>query len=291
MRKKHIFVRIKDLINDVLKDIAAYRKVKRPAAQGIPTGFRALDSFTGGLRPGQLIVVAGRPGMGKSVFVLKIAERVSSGQNLPVAFFSLEMDKQELVRKMLCSYARVGMNEVMSGHLDAAAWSCLIRSAAKLSEVPLFVDDTGAATIEELRSKAKALKKEHGIRLVIVDYFQLIPGANGEEDSFIARSLCALARDMGVPVIVTSVVLRRAEERNDHRPRCVDLGALGVNADLVLLLHREEYYENASDKAGGLAEVIVAKNRQGPAGTVFLKFEKKYMRFEDRDDGQKTGEV
>lgn len=255
---------------------------------GIATGYRDLDMRTAGLQYSDLIVIAGRPSMGKSAFVTCIAEHIGVIEKKPVAFFSLEMSKEQLVQRMLCSHARVDAHKVRTGFLSQADWPRLVTAAGKLSEAPIFIDDSPGISVMELRAKARRLKAQHDIQLIVLDYLQLMQGpANSDsrqqEISEISRSLKALARELRVPLIAISQLSRAVEQRSDHRPQLSDLresGAIEQDADLVILLLREEYY-NPTEENKGISEVIIAKQRNGPVGSLSLTFIGEYMRFEN----------
>lgn len=255
---------------------------------GIATGYRDLDMRTAGLQYSDLIVIAGRPSMGKSAFATCITEHIGVIEKKPVAFFSLEMSKEQLVQRMLCSHARVDAHKVRTGFLSQADWPRLVTAAGKLSEAPIFIDDSPGISVMELRAKARRLKAQHDIQLIVLDYLQLMQGpANSDsrqqEISEISRSLKALARELRVPLIAISQLSRAVEQRSDHRPQLSDLresGAIEQDADLVILLLREEYY-NPTEENKGISEVIIAKQRNGPVGSLNLTFIGEYMRFEN----------
>ncbi len=255
---------------------------------GIATGFRDLDIRTAGLQPSDLIVIAGRPSMGKSALAACIAEHAAVVEKQPVAFFSLEMSKEQLVQRTLCSHARVDAHKVRTGFLSQADWPRLVSAAGKLSEAPIYIDDSPGITVLELRTKARRLKSQFDIKLIVLDYLQLMQGpakadSRQQEISEISRSLKALARELNVPIISISQLSRAVEQRSDHRPQLSDLresGAIEQDADLVLLLLREEYY-NPTDENKGVAEVIIAKQRNGPVGSLKLAFIGEYIRFEN----------
>jgi replicative DNA helicase len=255
---------------------------------GIATGFRDLDIKTAGLQPSDLIVIAGRPSMGKSALVTCIMEHAAVVDKAAIAFFSLEMSKEQLVQRTLCSHARVDAHKVRTGFLSQADWPRLVSAAGKLSDAPIYIDDSPGITVLELRTKARRLKAQHDIKLIVLDYLQLMQGPlkadnRQQEISEISRSLKALARELNVPIIAISQLSRAVEQRSDHRPQLSDLresGAIEQDADLVLLLLREEYY-NPTEENKGVAEVIIAKQRNGPVGSLKLAFIGEYVRFEN----------
>ncbi len=282
-------VPIKEIVRNQIEIIDRLYQRKEHIT-GIATGFHEFDTQTAGLQPSDLIVIAARPSMGKSAFMTCIAEHAGMILKVPVAMFSLEMSKEQLIQRMLCSRARVDAHKVRTGFLAQSDWPALTSAAAKLSEAPIFIDDTPGLTVLELKAKARRLKAQFDIKMVIVDYLQLMQGgANSEsrqqEISEISRSLKALARELHVPVIAISQLSRAVESRNDHRPQLSDLresGAIEQDADMVVLLLREEYY-NPTEENRGKAEVIIAKQRNGPVGSVFLTFIREYTRFENAE--------
>ncbi len=255
---------------------------------GLATGFRDLDIKTAGLQKSDLVVIAGRPSIGKSELVSCIAEHVGVVEKIPLAFFSLEMSKEQLVQRILCSHARVDAHKVRTGFLSQADWPRLVAAAGKLSEAPIYIDDSATASVLELRAKARRLKAQYDIQLIILDYLQLMEStvrsdSRQQEISEISRSLKALARELKVPLIAISQLSRAVEQRADHKPQLSDLresGAIEQDADLVLLMLREEYY-NPTEENKGLAELIIAKQRNGPVGSLMLTFIGEYMRFEN----------
>ncbi len=281
------YVHIKDIIKDGIELIESlYHKKSR--VTGIPTGFKDFDLKTAGLQKGDLIIAAGRPSMGKSAFVTSIAGYVAVEEKVPVAIFSLEMSKEQLMQRFLCAQAKVEINRVRTGFLAPSEWPILTNAAGKLSEAPIYIDDTPALNIFEIRSKARRLKAHHNVQLILVDYLQLIRGMRRgdnrqQEISDISQSLKALAKELSVPVIAVSQLSRAVELREGHRPKLSDLresGALEQDSDVVVLLFREEYYK-PTDENQGIADVIIAKQRNGPVGTIKLTFLKEYTKFVD----------
>ena len=281
------FVPIKELIKSSIETIDRLYQ-KKSHVTGIPTGYVDFDIKTAGLQPSDLIIIAARPSMGKSALAIGIAEYAAVIEKIPVAFFSLEMSKEQLVQRLLCSHARVDAHKVRTGFLSVSDWPKLTAAAGKLSEAPIFIDDTPAISVMELRAKARRLKSHHDIKMIILDYLQLMRGtANSEsrqqEISEISRSIKALAREINVPIIAISQLSRAVESRNDHRPQLSDLresGAIEQDADVVVLILREEYY-NPTEENKGLAEIIIAKQRNGPVGSFNLTFIREYTRFEN----------
>ena len=279
-------VAMKDIIKSSIEMIDTLYQ-RKGMITGLPTGFVELDQQLAGLQPADLIVVAGRPAMGKSSLSLCIAEHVALGQKAGVALFSLEMSKENLVQRMLCSHARINAHNVRSGMLSTSDWPNLTKAAGKLSDAPIFVDDSPGVSVLELRAKARRLKSRHDISLVILDYLQLMDESSMAENrqqeiSIISRSLKALARELNVPIIAVSQLSRAPERRESFRPRLSDLresGAIEQDADVVLMLFREDYY-NPTEENKVIAEVIIAKQRNGPTGTVKLAFINEYTRFE-----------
>jgi len=278
---------IKELIKSSIETIDMLYQ-RKGFITGLPTGFTELDQMLAGLQAADFIVVAGRPSMGKSSFALNLAEHTAIVQKVPVAIFSLEMSKEHLVQRMLCSHARISAHNVRTGMLSNADWPKLTQAAGKLSEAPIFIDDTPSLSILEVRAKARRLKSRHNIGLLILDYLQLMDESTHAENrqqeiAVISRNLKAVARDLTIPVVAVSQLSRAPERRETFRPRLSDLresGAIEQDADVVLLLFREDYYNpDTADK--GVAEVMVAKQRNGPTGTVKLTFITEYTRFEN----------
>ncbi len=291
---KASFVAVGDMITDTLKTIDKLYQ-RKEMITGVSTGYEDLDKLTAGLQPSDLIIVAGRPGMGKTAFALNLATNAALA-GTGAAIFSLEMAKEQLVLRMLCSEARVNSSKVRSGYLGERDFPQLAKAAARLHEAPIYIDDTPAISVLELRAKARRLVRDRSkkVGLIVVDYLQLMRGmgtaSNREQEiSEISRSLKALAKELRIPVIALSQLNRRVEDRGDRRPQMSDLresGAIEQDADVILFIYREEVYNKNSDDKGK-AEVIVAKQRNGPTDTVTLTFIGEYTRFEnytERDD-------
>jgi len=287
-RRHHgTYLHLKEIIKDSIETIDQLYQ-KKQHVTGIPTGYIDFDLKTAGLQQSDLIIVAGRPSMGKSAFALGMAEYAGVVEKIPVALFSLEMSKEQLVQRMLCAHAKVDAHKVRTGYLATSDWPRLTAAAGKLSEAPIFIDDTPAISVMELRAKARRLKAHQDIKLIILDYLQLMRGSTNvesrqQEISEISRSLKALARELNVPVIAISQLSRAVESRTDHRPQLSDLresGAIEQDADVVVLILREEYYNPTPDNQG-VAEIIIAKQRNGPVGALKLAFIKEYTRFEN----------
>jgi replicative DNA helicase len=257
---------------------------------GVPTGFRELDKLTSGFQPGNLIILAARPSMGKSALALCTAANLGVRAAMPVALFTLEMSKAEVTQRLMCSEAKVESQRLRSGRLAQDDWPRLTAACDKLMKAPVYVDDTGSITMMELRSKARRLKsREPKLGLIVVDYLQLMStGASVEnrvqEVSQISRQLKVLARDLDVPVLALSQLSRAVEQRHDKRPILSDLresGSLEQDADLVLFVYRDEYYNGEESDQQGLAELHLAKHRNGPTGSVKLSFLRRYAKFAD----------
>ncbi len=257
---------------------------------GIPSGFRDLDRITSGFQEGNLIVMAARPSMGKSALGLGVAANLAVRRGIPVALFTLEMSKSEVTQRLMCSEAKVESQRLRTGKLSADDWPRLTAACDKLAKAPIYVDDTGSITMMEIRSKARRLKSKHpDLGLIIVDYLQLMTSGMTAENrvqevSQISRSLKVLARDLDVPIIALSQLSRAVEQRHDKRPILSDLresGSIEQDADIVMFIYRDEYYNAEESEQQGLAEVIVAKHRNGPTDTVKLSFLKRYAKFSD----------
>ncbi|MBX5474161.1 MAG: replicative DNA helicase [Thermoleophilia bacterium] len=256
---------------------------------GTPSGFRDLDRITSGFQPGNLVVVAARPSMGKSALALCIAANLGVRKGIPVGIFTLEMSKAEVTQRLMCSEGKVESQRLRTGKLAPDDWPRLTAACDKLAKAPIFVDDSGSINLMEIRSKARRLKSRHpNLGLIIVDYLQLMTtGASAEnrvqEVSQISRSLKMLARDLDVPILALSQLSRAVEQRTDKRPLLSDLresGSIEQDADIVMFVYRDEYYHEDSDQQG-LAEIIVAKHRNGPTDAIKLSFLKRYAKFAD----------
>lgn len=256
---------------------------------GVASGFRDIDRITSGFQPGNLIIIAARPSMGKSALALCMAANMGVRLNIPVALFTLEMSKAEVTQRLMCSEAKVESQKLRSGKLSPEDWPRLTAACDKLARAPIYVDDTGSITMMEIRSKARRLKaREPKLGLIIVDYLQLMTSGSSVENrvqevSQISRNLKVLARDLEVPIVALSQLSRAVEQRSDKRPILSDLresGAIEQDADIVGFIYRDEYYNDESDQQG-LAEIIVAKHRNGPTDTVKLSFLKRYAKFAD----------
>ena len=259
---------------------------KKESITGIHSGYPDLDSLTGGFQNSDLIIIAARPSVGKTAFALNIAQLVAVKHNLPVAIFSLEMSKEQLAQRLLCSEAEINAQQLKTATLSDIGWKKLTRALGKLSEAPIFIDDIGSISATEIRAAARRLKIERGLGLVIVDYLQLMRGRNRVENrtqeiSDIARSLKTLAKELDVPVIALSQLSRAVEQRPGRIPQLSDLresGEIEQTADLVMFIHREDYYDSQSER-GNIADIIIAKQRNGPVGKIELVFRKEIAKF------------
>ena len=292
-KRRHSFEGMTSLVTDTFNHINELFANPDPVS-GLRTGFKELDVITAGLQPSSLNVLAARPSMGKTAFALTIALNAALRGKETVGVFSLEMSALQLVTRMLCSEARVDMSRVRNGQLSERDFQRLADTAGKMSEANIFIDDSADLTVMELRSRARRLMAEQGLGLVIVDYLQLMSGGgrNGGENrqqeiSAISRGLKALARELDVPVLVLSQLSRAVESRPNKRPMLSDLresGAIEQDADLVMFIYRDEYYDSQSEKQG-IAEIIIGKQRNGPVGTLELQFHNAHVRFNDLAKG------
>jgi replicative DNA helicase len=287
------FVPIRNVVINVMKKIDAASKT-RGRVTGIETGFMDLDYKTSGLQPSDLILIAARPSMGKTAFVLNLAQHMAFKRNLAVAIFSLEMSKEQLVNRMLSLESHVDAQKIRTGRLNDEEWMNLVEGSANIANSKLIIDDTPGISLSALRSKCRKLKMEYDIQIVIIDYLQLMSGNSNsnsasrqQEISDISRGLKALARELSVPVVALSQLSRAVEQRPDHRPMLSDLresGAIEQDADVVMFLYREGYYNHdLSEAERRVAEVIIAKQRNGPIGTVNLLWMPELTKFTDMD--------
>ena len=283
------FYPIRTLVNQSLKTIETLHE-RKELITGVPTGFEGLDRLTSGLQPSDLVIVAGRPSMGKTSFALNIAQHAALEAKMTIGIFSLEMSKEQLSLRMLCSEARVDAQRLRSGFLEKGDWPKLASAAGSLAETPIFIDDTPALSVLEMKAKARRLMSEHGLKLIIVDYLQLMSGGGGverreQEISEISRSLKALAKELNLPVVALSQLNRKVEDRHDKRPQLADLresGAIEQDADVIIFIYRDEVYNKSeSTDNKGVAEIIIGKQRNGPTGMLKLVFIDKYATFKN----------
>ncbi|MEN3338271.1 MAG: replicative helicase [Acidobacteriota bacterium] len=290
------FVPLRDLVQSSFTTIEKLQQHKGTVT-GVPTGFVDLDEMTSGLQPSDLVLVAARPSMGKTSFVLNIAQHIGTSTDMTVGFFSLEMSKEQLFMRMLTSEARIDAHRFRTGYLNEKDYGRLSHALGTLAEARVFIDDTASIGVLEMRAKARRLKAEHGLHLLIIDYIQLMQGrgrfeSRQAEIASISRSLKGLAKELAVPIVALSQLSRASETRADHRPQLSDLresGALEQDADVVMFIYREEQYRdadgNANQEAEGTAEIIIGKQRNGPVGTAKLAFIKEHTRFENLAHG------
>ena len=287
-RAKGEFTHIEELLKESFERITALYESGADVT-GVPSGFRDLDRITSGFQEGNLVIVAARPSMGKSGLALCVAANLAVRASTPVALFTLEMSKSEVTQRLMCSEAKVESQRLRTGKLAAEDWPRLTAACDKLAKAPIYVDDTGSITMMEIRSKARRLKQRHpNLGLIIVDYLQLMTSGTSAENrvqevSQISRSLKVLARDLEVPILALSQLSRAVEQRHDKRPILSDLresGSLEQDSDIVIFIYRDEYYNDESDQQG-LAEVHVAKHRNGPTDTIKLSFLRRYAKFSD----------
>jgi replicative DNA helicase len=278
-------------LSDVIKDsFSTIEQLydRREKVIGVPSGFAKLDKLTSGFQNSDLIIIAGRPSMGKTALALNIARNAAVDHEVPVVVFSLEMSRQQLAIRLLCSEARIDSNQVRTGFFGEREWSKLTAAAGVLSEAPIFIDDSPSLGVLQMRAKSRRLRLEKGLGLIVVDYLQLMKGREGserreQEISEISRSLKGLAKELNIPVIALSQLNRRPEGRDDKKPVLADLresGAIEQDADVICFIFREEMYEE-NPKQKGIAEILLRKHRNGPTGSVSLKFWSEYTRFDD----------
>ena len=285
-KDKKSYTPIKDILVDSFTQLEELYNRKQHIT-GVPTGFTELDNRTAGFHGSDLILIAARPAMGKSAFALNIATNAAVRANVPVMIFSLEMSKEQMVNRILCSEAMVDSNKLRTGKLDEDDWTKLAGKIGQLAEAQIYIDNTPGISVTEIRAKCRKLKLEKGLGMVVIDYLQLVQGTNRrsgtreQEISEISRSLKILAKEIGVPVIALSQLSRAVEQRPDHRPMLSDLresGAIEQDADIVMFLYRDDYYNQDSEKKN-IAEVIIAKHRGGSTGTVELLWLGSYTKF------------
>ena len=280
------FVPIRQVAVNVLEQIDVASK-SQGSVTGIPTGFIDLDYKTSGMQPSDLVLIAARPSMGKTAFVLNLVDHVAVRKGLPCMVFSLEMSKEQLVNRMLAMESNVDAQKLRNGNLTDSDWDAVVEGIGVIGNSNLIIDDTPGISITELRSKCRKMKLEHGLSMIIIDYLQLMSGSGKSSDnrqqeiSEISRSLKALAREMNAPVLALSQLSRACETRTDHRPMLSDLresGAIEQDADVVMFLYRDDYYNKDTDTPN-IAEVIIAKQRNGPIGTVNLLWQPEFTKF------------
>ena len=285
------FTPIENIVKDSFRTIEKLFESQDLIA-GVPSGFAELDKITSGFQRSDLIIIAGRPSMGKTALALNIAQYTAINAEVPVAIFSLEMAKEQLVIRMLCSEAEVDAHNLRRGFLAHKDWPKLTQAAGMLAEAPIYIDDTPALSVLEMRAKARRLKAEHNLGLIIVDYLQLMRGtayhaeSREREISEISRSLKSLAKELDVPVVALSQLNRGVESRQDKRPQLADLresGAIEQDADVILFVYRDEVYDKENPDNKGIAEIIVGKQRNGPVGKVNLKFFHEFTTFRNLD--------
>jgi replicative DNA helicase len=283
-------------LNEAIAQIEKAKNQKE-GLSGVPSGFTALDRITSGWQRTDLVIIAARPSMGKTAFVLSMAREMAVGHNKSVALFSLEMSSIQLVTRLIAAETELGSQKLKSGRLEDWEWEHLNRKISSLDKAPIFIDDTPALSIFEFRAKCRRLKMQYDIEVVIVDYLQLMTagsdsrGSREQEVSMISRSLKAIAKELNIPILALSQLNRSVESREGKRPQLSDLresGAIEQDADLVLFIHRPEYYGITEDDSGnsllGVAEIIIAKHRNGATGDVHLSFKKELAKFSDMEN-------
>ena len=300
---KQDYTQIDPVIKDAV-DILQRAAKNSGGLTGIPTGYTGLDDMTSGWQPSDLVIIAGRPAMGKTSFALSIAKNVAVDYHIPIGFFSLEMNNVQLVNRLISNVCEISGHKILNGQLDNTEWERLDRKLRDLTGAPIYVDDTPGLSVFELRTKARRLVREKGVKLLMIDYLQLM-NANGmkfgsrqEEVSTISRSLKGLAKELNIPVLALSQLSRNVENREGlegKRPQLSDLresGAIEQDADMVLFVHRPEYYHIFVDEKGndlhGMAQIIIAKHRKGATGDVLLNFRGEFTRFQDPVDAGYT---
>ena len=283
------YSQVKGLMKEAIDELES-KKSRKDGITGVPSGFIDLDNITSGWQPSDLVIIAGRPSMGKTAFVLSMMRNASIDHEKPVAIFSLEMSSLQIVNRLISSEAELDSDKIKKGNLKDYEWQQLLHKTDQLNNAKIFIDDTPALSILELRAKSRRLKSQHDIQCIIVDYLQLMTGEYGkssgnreQEIASISRSLKAIAKELNVPVIALSQLNRAVEQRTDKRPMMADLrdsGAIEQDADVILFIYRDEVYNEDTDQ-GNKAEIIIGKQRNGPIGKTYLTFLKQYARFED----------
>lgn len=289
-RFKKAFTPINQLLQGAVMQLESL-SARKEAITGAPTGFKDLDELTAGLQLSDLIIVAGRPSMGKTSWALNVAAHAAIVEDLPVGIFSLEMSMEQLVQRLISTEALVSLKTLRTGEASSEQWKSVADACDRLRRAAIYIDDSGLLNVVEMRAKARRLKQQRDIGLLVIDYLQLMESgtradSRQQEITEISRSLKALAKELNIPVIALSQLSRGPEHRADQRPRLADLresGSLEQDADLVVFLYRDEYYHPESTEKKGIADVIVGKNRNGPTGTIELAFLSQYMRFENLD--------
>jgi len=275
-------------LESVLHEV--FEMIENRGQRGLETGFFDLDDMLNGLQNGEMVIVAARPSMGKTAFAMNLVEGIAAERSIPCAVFSLEMSKQQLAQRMLCSRGKIDSHKLRRGMLQSHEYAHLANVVGQLAKAPVWVDDSAGLTILDLRAKARRLKLQHDIKCIMLDYMQLMdnpgPDSRQQQISEISRGIKAVARELNIPVIALSQLNRQSEGRDGHRPRMSDLresGSIEQDADVIMLLHREDYYKMAEPdfQPDNIAEVIIAKQRNGPTGTIKLYFDSKSTRFEN----------
>lgn len=296
-RATNVFSSLKEVLLETFRQIE-YMYRNKGEVTGVPTGFKGLDRLCSGLQPSDLVIVAARPSMGKTSFGLAIAYHAAANQGQSVALFSMEMSKEQLVQRMLCSAACVDQQRLRTGFLKENDWAQLSAKAREMTGVPIYIDDSAMLTVRQVRAKARRLQVEKNLGLIVIDYLQLMHSGRRTENrqqeiADISRSLKGLAKELNVPVVALAQLSRSVEQRQDKRPMLSDLresGSLEQDADVVMFIYRDDYYNQESEKRG-IAEIIIAKQRSGPVGSVELAFVKEYTKFmnlsrQDEPEGQ-----
>lgn len=286
-RTSTAFTEIKDILLATFKHFEFLQENKGKIT-GVPTGFKELDNICQGLQPGDLVIVAARPSMGKTSFGMCVAYQAALHTKKPIAIFSLEMSKEQLVQRMICAEARIDQHKMRTGEINDTDWAQLTQKGKDMAQMPIFIDDSGMLTIRQLRAKARRMHSERGLGLIVIDYLQLMQGSRRVENrqqeiAEISRSLKALAKELNVPIMALAQLSRSVEQRQDKKPQLSDLresGSLEQDADVVMFIYRDEYYNPETEKRG-IADIIVAKQRNGPTGVAELAFLKQYTKFMD----------